>query len=150
VTIETGGVAEAVKDGETGLVVRTGPHDDEPHDDEPHDDEPHDDEPHGEGVHDDGAPDEGAPHRSPRDEGRDEDARHEAAGQKGARVAEVAEALATILGQPDLARHMGEAGRRRAEEELSYDILAAKLGDAIDQYLRPAPPPPAAPDGGTD
>ncbi len=54
-------------------------------------------------------------------------------------VADVAEALATILGDPDLARHMGEAGRRRAEEELAYDILAAKLGDAIDHYLRPVP-----------
>ena len=54
-------------------------------------------------------------------------------------MAEVAEALATILGDPDLARRMGEAGRRRAEEELSYDILAAKLGAAIDHYLRPAP-----------
>jgi phosphatidyl-myo-inositol dimannoside synthase len=62
--------------------------------------------------------------------------------QKEVRVTDVAEALATILGHPDLARHMGEAGRRRAEEELSYDILAAKLGDAMDQYLRPPPPPP--------
>jgi hypothetical protein len=52
----------------------------------------------------------------------------------------VAEALATVLGQPDLARHMGEAGRRWAEEELSYDILAAKLGAGLDQYLHPAPP----------
>jgi phosphatidylinositol alpha-1,6-mannosyltransferase len=96
VTIESGGVAEAVKDGETGLVVQVEPDQDGP----------------------------------------------ESKSPKGARVADVAEALATILGDPDLARRMGEAGRRRAEEELSYDILAAKLGDAIDQHLRsPAPPP---------
>jgi phosphatidyl-myo-inositol dimannoside synthase len=96
VTIESGGVAEAVKDGETGLVVQVEPDQDGP----------------------------------------------ESKSPKGARVADVAEALATILGDADLARRMGEAGRRRAEEELSYDILAAKLGDAIDQHLRsPAPPP---------
>jgi phosphatidyl-myo-inositol dimannoside synthase len=94
VTIDSGGVAEAVKDGETGVVVGAEPDDDDP----------------------DGG-----------------------FSQKGARVADVAEALATVLGNPGLARHMGEAGRRRAEEELSYDILAAKLGDAIDQYLRTAP-----------
>ena len=96
VTIDSGGVAEAVKDKETGLVVQAEPDED--------------------------GPEKGSP--------------------KGARVADVAEALATILGDPDLARRMGEAGRRRAEEELSYDILAAKLGDAIDQHLRPPAPPP--------
>ena len=98
VTIESGGVAEAVKDGETGLVVQAEPDQDGPESNSP----------------------------------------------KGARVADVAEALATILGDPDLARRMGEAGRRRAEEELSYDILAAKLGDAIDQHLRSPAPPPAS------
>ena len=97
VTIDSGGAAEAVKDGETGLVVGAGPDDDDQPDGHNH---------------------------------------------KGARVAEVADALATILSAPDLARRMGEAGRRRAEEELSYDILAAKLGSAIDQHLRPAPPGP--------
>jgi phosphatidyl-myo-inositol dimannoside synthase len=97
VTIDTGGAGEAVKHGETGLVVRAATGDDEP---------------------------------------------HEGTSQKEARVTDVAEALAAILGHPDLARHMGEAGRRRAEEELSYDILAAKLGDAIDQYLRPSSPRP--------
>jgi phosphatidyl-myo-inositol dimannoside synthase len=101
VTIDTGGAAEAVKDGETGLVVKSAPEDRE------------------------------APH---------------GASPKTARVAEVADALATILGNPELARHMGEAGRRRAEEELSYDILAAKLGDAIDHYLRPPGPGPVGGD----
>jgi phosphatidyl-myo-inositol dimannoside synthase len=94
VTIGTGGAAEAVKDGETGLVVPAG--------------------------------------------GSDDDARDKP-NARAAGVADVAEALATILANPDLARHMGEAGRRRAEEELAYEILAAKLGGAIDHYLRPGP-----------
>ncbi len=51
--------------------------------------------------------------------------------QHAEQTANIAEALATLLGNPELARRMGEAGRRRAEEELSYDSLAAKLGDAI-------------------
>ena len=51
--------------------------------------------------------------------------------QRAAQVAEIAEALTKLLGNPELARRMGEAGRRRAEEELSYDALASKLGDAI-------------------
>ena len=51
---------------------------------------------------------------------------------KAAQVADVAEALATVLGDPVLARRMGEAGRRRAEEELSYDILASKLAAALE------------------
>jgi phosphatidyl-myo-inositol dimannoside synthase len=91
VTIDSGGAAEAVKDGETGLVVRLGLEEDKP---------------------------------------------PEGHGRKTAGLADVAEALATILGNPGLARRMGEAGRRRAEEELSYDILAARLGDAIDHHLR--------------
>jgi phosphatidyl-myo-inositol dimannoside synthase len=101
VTIDTGGAAEAVKNGETGLVVRAGIGDDEP---------------------------------------------EEGTSQKEARVTDVAEALATILGDPDLARRMGEAGRRRAEEELSYDILAAKLGHALDQTLRHSSPRPPGTD----
>ncbi len=52
--------------------------------------------------------------------------------QRAAQVAEISEALTKLLGNPELARRMGEAGRRRAEEELSYDALASKLGDAID------------------
>lgn len=58
------------------------------------------------------------------------------AGDKTAQVTGVADALVTILGDPGLARRMGEAGRRRAELELSYDILAAKLGVAIDTHLK--------------
>ncbi|MGH9106007.1 MAG: glycosyltransferase family 4 protein [Acidimicrobiales bacterium] len=48
-------------------------------------------------------------------------------------VAGVADALGSLLSDPARARHMGGAGRRRAEEELSYDILALRLGIALDQ-----------------
>jgi phosphatidyl-myo-inositol dimannoside synthase len=109
VTIDTGGAAEAVRDGETGLVVRS--------------------------VPDEDPPDRSAGH-SLRRSSRHGPGNSHAPGSSTERVAGVAEALATILDNPVLARHMGEAGRRRAEEELSYDILAAKLGDAIDHYLR--------------
>jgi phosphatidylinositol alpha-1,6-mannosyltransferase len=82
VTIGTGGAAEAVLDGETGLVVQA--------------------------------------------------AATSAQGRaSGSQASKVAEALATILGDPATARRMGEAGRRRAEEELSYDVLAQKLRAAI-------------------
>ena len=50
-----------------------------------------------------------------------------------AQVAGVADALVSVLSDPSRARHMGEAGRRRAEEELAYDILALKLAAALDQ-----------------
>jgi phosphatidyl-myo-inositol dimannoside synthase len=63
--------------------------------------------------------------------------------QRAAQVAEIAEALTKLLGNPELARRMGEAGRRRAEEELSYDALAAKLGDAIDGLAALGNPPSA-------
>jgi glycosyltransferase involved in cell wall biosynthesis len=49
----------------------------------------------------------------------------------------VADALATLLSDPALARHMGEAGRHRAEAELSYDALARRLGAAIDGIVPP-------------
>jgi len=99
VTIDSGGAAEAVRDGDTGLVVKTI-----------------------------GAGDDATDGES----------------QKAAQVAEVAEALATVLDDPALARRMGEAGRRRAEEELSYDILAAKLGAALGGLAnRGAEPGPA-------
>ena len=53
--------------------------------------------------------------------------------QRQALVAPVADALSKLLSDPGLARRMGEAGRRRAEEELSYDILAPKLAAALDR-----------------
>ena len=43
----------------------------------------------------------------------------------------VADALVKLLDDQVLARRMGEAGRRRAEDELSYDVLAKKLDAAI-------------------
>jgi phosphatidylinositol alpha-1,6-mannosyltransferase len=87
ITIDSGGAGEAVRDGETGLVLK--------------------------------APGGG-------------DGWHDGPRRKAAQVADVAEALATVLGDPVLARRMGEAGRRRAEEELSYDILASKLAAALE------------------
>jgi phosphatidylinositol alpha-1,6-mannosyltransferase len=83
VTVGTGGAAEAVLHGETGLVVQ-GDHGWDPR------------------------------HHPP-----------------DKLVAAVADALAKLLDDPALARRMGEAGRRRAEDELSYDVLAKKLDAAI-------------------
>ena len=45
--------------------------------------------------------------------------------------AEVAAALATLLDDPDRRRAMGEAARRRASEEFSYDRLAAVLDGVL-------------------
>jgi phosphatidyl-myo-inositol dimannoside synthase len=87
ITIGSGGAGEAVRDGETGIVVK--------------------------------APDGGKGWR-------------DGLRRKPSRVAEVSGALATVLSDPALARSMGEAGRRRAEEELSYDILASKLAEALE------------------
>jgi phosphatidyl-myo-inositol dimannoside synthase len=87
ITIGSGGAGEAVRDGETGIVVK-------------------------------------APGGA--------NGWRDRPGQKAAQVAEVAEALARVLANPVLARRMGEAGRRRAEEELSYDILASKLAAALE------------------
>ncbi len=87
ITIDSGGAGEAVRDAETGLVLKASAG--------------------GNGWRD-----------GPR--------------RKAAQVADVAEALATVLGDPVLARRMGESGRRRAEEELSYDILASKLAAALE------------------
>ena len=45
----------------------------------------------------------------------------------------VANALIEVLSEPALARRMGEAGRRRAERGLSYDVLAPRLADALER-----------------
>ncbi|MCU1357260.1 MAG: glycosyltransferase [Acidimicrobiales bacterium] len=42
-------------------------------------------------------------------------------------VAELAAALRALLVDPERRRAMGDAARRRAEEEFSYDVLAARL-----------------------
>ena len=44
---------------------------------------------------------------------------------------EVARALGRLLGDPELSRRMGEAGRRRAVDEFSYDLLAARLQETL-------------------
>jgi phosphatidylinositol alpha-1,6-mannosyltransferase len=46
--------------------------------------------------------------------------------------AEVAAALRSLLDDPERGRRMGEAARRRAVAEFSYDVLARRLGVAID------------------
>jgi phosphatidylinositol alpha-1,6-mannosyltransferase len=45
--------------------------------------------------------------------------------------AAVADRLARLIDDPDLAARMGAAGRERAVAELSYDVLAARLGTAL-------------------
>lgn len=75
---DSGGAAEAVSDGETGIVV--------------------------------GDPDD---------------------------VGAVAAAIARLVDAPDLARKWGQAARRRAEEQFSYDGLAARLGAALDAVGTP-------------
>lgn len=76
---DSGGAAEAVADGETGIVVRR----------------PDDDE---------------------------------------TAVADTAAAFAHLLGDDDLRRRMSAASRLRAETEFSYDVLAARLGEALDVH----------------
>lgn len=44
----------------------------------------------------------------------------------------VADALAAILDDPDRRAEMGRASRVRAETELSYDVLAQRLGQALE------------------
>ena len=88
-TVDSGGAGEAVRDGETGLVVKTAD----------------------------------ADVRSPAQRLHP---------THRADVAPVAEALASLLSNPSLSRRMGEAGRHRAEVELSYDALAKTLAAAID------------------
>ena len=73
---DSGGAAEAVADGETGIVVRH--------------------------------------------PGRDETA-----------VDDTVAAFTRLLADDELRRRMGDASRRRAEVEFSYDVLAARLGEAL-------------------
>ena len=46
----------------------------------------------------------------------------------------VAAALARLLDDPDARARMGAAGRARAEAHFSYDVLAARLGEAIEAW----------------
>lgn len=52
-------------------------------------------------------------------------------------VGAVAAAIARLVDTPDLARKWGQAARRRAEEQFSYDGLAARLGAALDAVRTP-------------
>lgn len=45
-------------------------------------------------------------------------------------------ALDSLLGDPALRERMGREARRRVEEELSYDVLAGRLQDALTQACR--------------
>jgi len=49
---------------------------------------------------------------------------------------DTAAALELILGDDDLRRAMGEAARKRAETEFSYDVLAARLRVAIAEMIQ--------------
>ncbi len=53
-------------------------------------------------------------------------------------VEDAAAALAALLGDADRRRTMGRAARRRAVEEFSYDVLAARLASALDDMARRA------------
>ncbi len=75
---DSGGAAEAVADGETGLVVR-----------------------------------------------RPDDPR------------ELAAAIRRLIDDPEMASRYGQAGRRRAETEFGYDLMAQRLEDAIDKIEAP-------------
>jgi hypothetical protein len=44
----------------------------------------------------------------------------------------VAAALAQLVDDPTLASHQGEAARERIELAFDYDLLAARLGAALD------------------
>jgi phosphatidylinositol alpha-1,6-mannosyltransferase len=49
-------------------------------------------------------------------------------------VDELVDALRTLLADPLLRARMGDAGRRRAERSFAYDVLAARLGAALDGH----------------
>ena len=49
-------------------------------------------------------------------------------------VDQLSDALRALIVDPDRRRAMGEAGRRRAEEEFSYDVLAARLRRSLDGW----------------
>ena len=49
-------------------------------------------------------------------------------------VDDPADALATLLADPEARRQMGKAGRERAVAEFSYDVLASRLHDGLQQW----------------
>lgn len=104
ITIESGGVSEAVVDGETGFVVK------------------------------------------PAATGRP--GRLGQSRERAVEAARVADALVEVLTDRALARRLGEAGRQRAERELSYDVLALRLASALEQLAAPLGGGPAGWDSG--
>lgn len=52
-------------------------------------------------------------------------------GSGSAAVSATADAIATLLDDDDLRRSMGEASRRRAVDQFSYDVLAARLSASL-------------------
>lgn len=50
----------------------------------------------------------------------------------------VADALARLLDAPDLRARMADAGRARAVDSFSYEVLAARLGAALDAWEAPS------------
>ncbi|MFW6330001.1 MAG: glycosyltransferase, partial [Alkalispirochaetaceae bacterium] len=49
---------------------------------------------------------------------------------------ELAEAINRIASDPQLARRMGVAGRKRAEDHFSWDAIAAKTVELYDQLIQ--------------
>ena len=52
----------------------------------------------------------------------------------GASTTEVATIFSEMLDDPDARARMGQASRARAVEQFSYDVLAARLGDALTEW----------------
>ena len=52
-------------------------------------------------------------------------------------VQAVADAIDSLLADPERSRALGQAARRRVEAELTYDALASRLGDALDVHGTP-------------
>jgi phosphatidylinositol alpha-1,6-mannosyltransferase len=46
-------------------------------------------------------------------------------------VAQAAEAIGTLLDDPEARARMGRAARHRAEQDFSYDVLAARLAATL-------------------
>ena len=44
-------------------------------------------------------------------------------------------ALDRLLGDPELRRRMGEAGRRRVEETFTFDRFRARLGEGLAEWF---------------
>jgi glycosyltransferase involved in cell wall biosynthesis len=61
----------------------------------------------------------------------------------GGEATEQATAIREVLDNPALARAMGEAGRQRAVERFSWDVVSRRLADLVESV----PPAPGSQDG---